>query len=370
MLTRAWAEVDLDALRHNVQAIREFIGPACAVMAIVKANGYGHGITQCAKAAVQAGASWLGVATVEEGVELRTLLPDTPICLITPFLVEDASTIVQHEITPFVSDLSSASALDEAARSLGRRTNAHLEVDTGMGRSGVTADGAGELAAALANLRNLQVTGLATHFASEEDPDSCERQLELFRDAEGEVHAAGLRPELLHSANSGALIRYPQSRMDLVRPGLLVYGIVPEHSPNVPRPEVRPVLTLRARVALIRELADGSSISYGGTHTLRRRSRVATLPIGYGDGYPRALSNKGSVIIRGRRAPILGRVCMDMMMIDVTDIPETFAGDEAVLIGRQGDENIGVEEIARLAETTEHDVTTRLTERVARVYLP
>ena len=370
MFSRAWAEINLSALRHNVQAITKFIGPSTRVMAVVKANGYGHGIIQCAEAAVQSGATWLAIASVDEGVLLRSRCPRTPICLISPFLTEDASTIVQNGITPFVSDFPSASAVNEAARALGREADAHLEIDTGMGRSGVTSDKAGSLASSLASLSNLRITGLATHFASEEDAESCERQLELFRRAESDVRAAALQPSLAHCANSGALIRFPQSRMDLVRPGLLIYGIKPDFPAGITFPDVRPVLTLKTRIGLLRELSAGSTISYGGTHSLRRRSIIATLPIGYGDGYPRALSNKGSVIVRGRRAAILGRVCMDMLMVDVTDIPDASTGDVAVLIGRQGDECIRVEEIARLAETTEHDVTTRLTERVPRVYLP
>lgn len=369
MSPRAWAEVDLSAIRENTSSIRAFLRHGAQVMTVVKADGYGHGAVNVARAALESGATWLGVATVDEGVRLRESFPSARICVFAAFLHDESEEVVRNRLIPFLSDVESARVLDAEALRQDAHVEAHLEIDTGMGRSGASVDRPAELAESLASMRRLELTGLATHFPSaENDPDFTRDQLGRFIAATKAITESGLNPNILHAANSAGICAVPESHLDLVRAGLLTYGLRPDLPESIPIPAVRPALSLKARIALIRELPAGSSISYGRTHILKRSSRVATIQIGYGDGYPRELSGKGSVLVAGRRAPILGRICMDVTVADVTEIPEAREGDEAVLIGSQGREQIRVQEIARLIGTTVHDVTTRLTSRVNRVY--
>lgn len=369
MEPRVWAEIDLATIRHNVTAIRTHVGLRVDVMPVVKADGYGHGAAEVAQAALEAGAEWLGVATVEEGVALRKLFPAAKICVFAPFQREECPEIVVHRLIPLVSVLEQARNLSQAAQRARSGVQVHLEVDTGMGRSGVLPEHAEGLAKLIARMPSILITGLSTHFPSaESDPIFTAQQLQIFQQVRVAIEATDTRLSPVHCANSAALLRYPACRLDLVRPGLLTYGILPHVPPDTPIPPVRPALALKTRIALIRKLPQGHTISYGRTYALSRPGRIATLPIGYGDGYPRALSNVGHVLVCGRKAPIVGRICMDVTMIDVSDIPEAHVGAEVVLVGKQGEQEIRVEEIARLTQTTEHDVTTRLTARVPRIY--
>ena len=369
MEDRVIAEIDLGVIRQNVAELRSHVGIRVDVMPVVKANGYGHGALEVARAAQEAGAEWFGVATVEEGVTLRKALPRPNITLFAPFAHADAEEIVVNRLTPFVGDLESAQVLSLAAQRLRGAARIHLEIDTGMGRSGLLPDNAGRVAGQIARMASIVVTGLCTHFPSaEDDRELTLKQLALFLRSAEAVRATDTVLPHLHCANSAALLQYPATRLNMVRPGLLIYGIVPPVSDGVALPALAPALTLKTKVAQIRSLPIGHTISYGRTHTLARSSRVASLSIGYGDGYPRALGNRGHVLINGKRAPILGRVCMDVTLVDVTDIPQVQVGSEAVLIGSQGLQRITVEEIARLTDATEHDVVLRLTQRVKRVY--
>ncbi len=369
-MSRVWAEIDLSAVRHNVSAIREHVGPRVGIISVVKADAYGHGVASIARAAMEARSPWLGVATVAEGRELRASLPSAQIWVLSPFSEDECEDLIQSRLTCLLSNRSQARKLSAAAVRAGTTAGADLEVDTGMGRSGVLPEHAVELARAAQNLNGIRLTGLCTHFPSaEDDPEFTAHQLTRFEQARVGIAEAGISPGKLHAANSAALLRYPAAHYNLVRPGLLLYGIVPGMPDVTPGISVRPVMSLRTRIRLIRDLPAGHNISYGQTHRLSRPSRVATIPVGYGDGYPRSLSNVGSVLVGGARAPILGRVCMDVTVIDVTDVPTAEVGTEVVLIGKQGDDTIRVEEIARLASTTEHDVTTRLTSRVEKRYI-
>lgn len=370
MRPRVWAEIDLSAIRQNVDAIRAHVGLRVEVMAVVKADAYGHGAVEVARAALTAGAEWLGVASPAEGVTLRKSLPNGSICLLSPFEAEDADEIVSNRLTASISDLEGAKALSVAAQKQRTGAKAHLKVDTGMGRQGAMPEMADRIASIVARMPSIMISGLFTHFAcAEDDPEFTARQLAIFQRVRQAVADTDTQVKPSHCAASAALLRYPESRLDLVRPGLLIYGIVPALPREVSVPPLRPALSLKTRVVQVRALPAGAGVSYGRTHVLRRPSRIAVLPVGYGDGYPRALSNAGRVLINGASAPIVGRVCMDMTLVDVTDIPDVTAGTEAVLIGQQGEERIRVEEIAKLIDTTEHDVTTRLTPRVPRIYL-
>ena len=388
---RAWIEVDLNAIRANVGAVQTWIGPASRVMAVVKADAYGHGMVPVAQAAVAAGAGWLGVATVDEGITLRQAGVTAPICLICPCALDEVPFLLEHKLTGMIGDAQTLDALAEAAATTtalqsgmsAAGVEIHLDVDTGIGRAGVPPSEAAALwqRAVRAGLR---VTGVATHFFDADNPDEAPTRLQeaAFAQALAALHDAGARFDWIHADNSPATLRRACPSANLVRPGLLLYGIAPfqtqeEESIDLfPRllhsstpPLFQPALALKARIATVRELPVGHSISYGATARLSRPSRVATALIGYGDGYPRRLSNVGHILVRGQRAPILGRVCMDQTVLDVTDIPDAQAGDVAVCIGAQGAERIAVEEIAARIDTTPHEITTCLTARLPRVYI-
>jgi len=371
--SRAWAEISGAALAHNVALLRRRFGPA-RIMAVVKADAYGHGLSLVAPRCCELGLGDFGVATPTEGAALRALLPsDTTIYLLGPAFPEEAAAIVFHRLTPLLSSLDTARALSEAADGLGVVADVHLDVDTGIGRAGVHPDAARALLADLDSLPGLRVSGVATHFASaDEDPaDACVQHL-VF---ESVLRALGARAEslLVHASNSPAALNLPPTaRHGLVRPGLLLYGIEP--MPGLFRARglpCRPVLSLKTRVTLCRRLAGGETISYGRTYAVPPGGGVyATLGVGYGDGYPRGLSNRGCVLLHGRRAPIRGRVCMDQVVVDVSDIPDVRAGDVATLIGTDGVEALTAGDLAEWVGTTPHEISTALTARVPRVFAP
>ena len=389
MLTsRAWVEIDLEALRANVGSLRAYLGPETRLMAVVKADAYGHGLLPVAWTVEEAGAAWLGVASVSEGVTLREAGLRLPIALLCPPAPAEAETLLASRITALVGDRETLDALVAAARpalARGESPAIHLEIDTGIGRSGLLPEQAVTFWRAATDA-GLRVTGLATHYADAENSlsDLTQWQAIRFERTLEALTAAGAVFDLIHSNNSAAALhprtrQCPGSLENMARPGLLLYGLLPailnvttglpDPLDTAQLPPLRPVLSLKARVATVRDLPAGHPISYGATYTLTRPSRVATVLIGYGDGYPRRLSNRGSVLLRGRRAPILGRVCMDQTVVDVTDIPGVLPGDVAVCIGTQGTARISAEEIAVLIETTEHEITTCLTARLPRLLL-
>ena len=362
---RAWIEVDLGTLRDNVRAIRAYSGGEKKVLAVVKANAYGHGMLPVAKAALEAGAAWLGVATVEEGSALREAGINAPVALLCHFAPDEAADVLALGLTPTVGDWDTLQALISASRRTEKKGIVHLEIDTGIGRSGILPHDAVAFGRCAAE-SGLRVRGLCTHFA---DPDAeaspfAVAQLEIFESVRASLEAAGARFDWIHVSSSAAILRFPQRGGNLVRPGLLLYGLRPTLNASI---LLRPALALKARVATVRALPAGHNISYGLTCALQRSSRVATVLIGYGDGYPRRLSNIGHVLLHGKPAPILGRVCMDQTVIDVTEIPEAAAGDIAVCIGQQGAAQISAESLSALIETTEHEITTALSARLPRI---
>ncbi|HEV2474728.1 MAG TPA: alanine racemase [Chthonomonadales bacterium] len=365
---RAWAEVDLEAVKSNAAAIVKLAGPA-AVMAVVKADAYGHGLIPVARAALAGGAACLGVATVEEGAALRAAGLNSPISLLCGFALPEAASVVAHRLIASVGDVTSVEAIARAAQP-GTHPEVHLEIDTGMGRAGVLPGSAVSLYRK-AKAAGLNVTGMFTHFADADgaDPGLTLMQQQQFHNAAGDLAAEGAQIGQFHLCNSAAAIRLDSGCGTLVRPGLLLYGIVPLACSRRDLPPLKPALALKAAICSVRSLPRGATISYGATHRLARDSRVATMLLGYGDGYPRRLSNRGCVLLHGRRAPILGRVCMDQTVLDVTGIPQAAAGDIAVCIGEDGTEQITVEQIAEEIDTTEHEITTCLTKRVPRLHL-
>ncbi len=366
----AWAEVDLDAVRHNAAALVDVAAPA-TVCAVVKADGYGHGAVPVARAALQGGANSLAVAVVDEGEELRQAGIHAPILLLAEPPAEAMSVAVRHRLTPTVYTRHGVEAAARAVPSGRPPLGVHLKVDTGMHRVGATPEGAVELARAVVDARGLRLEGLWTHLAVAEDPSQeayTVAQLQRFEEVRDALAATGVRPEVLHAANSAGAIAHPSSRYDMVRCGISLYGYSPGPAlaGNV---GLRPALALKARVSLVKELAAGERMSYGLRYEARERCVVATVPLGYADGVPRRLSAVGGqVLIGGRRRPMAGTVTMDQLLADCGPDPDVAAGDEVVLIGRQGAQDISADEWAELLETISYEIVCGVGPRVPRLY--
>ncbi|MBS1251270.1 MAG: Alanine racemase 1 [Anaerolineales bacterium] len=365
-----WAEIDLGAIAHNVRAIKKHIGPAVELCAVVKANAYGHGAEAVARTALVYGAGRLAVARLEEATALRRAGICAPILVLGPIAPNGAASVISHELTPTVNSPAVAQALSQQAQAADRTVAVHLKVDTGMGRFGVLPEEVVSFAREILSLPGLRLQGFWTHFAVADEADKTytRRQFSIYHRALRNLETAGFQVEVRHVANSAATLDLPETHLDMVRCGIALYGLYP--SPDVGRAvSLRPALALKARVGRVRTLTSGSSISYGRTYTTQRDTRVALVPFGYGDGYPRLLSNRGQVLIGGRRCPIVGRVCMDLFVVDVSAVPDVGEGDEVVLLGRQGDEVITAEELAGKLGTINYEVVTGLAARVPRVYL-
>jgi alanine racemase len=366
-----WAEIDLDALANNVREIRRLTNTRAQVMAIVKANAYGHGAVQVSRVALGNGAGWLGVAMLQEALELRQQGIGAPILILGYTPDEDVEDVVANNISQTVFTREAALALAAAAHKLGLKARIHIKIETGMGRIGFPATTETvELIARLSRLPDLEVEGIYTHFAtSDADQDYTGQQFMKLQQVIKHLAAEGVFIRWQHCANSPSVIDLPYTHLDLVRPGIILYGLYPSAGVRHDLISLKPVLSLKARVSFVKEVAAGSSIGYGRTYRAESQTRIATIPIGYADGYARLLSNKADVLIRGRRASVAGRVCMDQVMVDVGRIPGVEAGDEAVLIGRQGAEEISADEMAAHIGTISYEVFTRISERVPRLYV-
>ena len=364
-----YATVNLAALAHNLTCIKRYLSPDCEVMAIVKANAYGHGAEETARALARLGIGRFAVASVDEGIALRQAGVSASIVVLGALFEEQVLDLVAHKLTPVVSDGQILPALAKAARSHTSPYPIHLKVETGMGRLGFSSE---ELLSLLDNplLRNpLQVEGMMTHLADADGKDGTftERQLGAFRAVVDQIRQRGISLPLVHAANSAAIVRFPDAHFSLVRPGIMLYGY---HTlpATVPAPDLRPVLSLHTKIVQLRTIPRGGTVSYNGTFVATRPTRIAVLPIGYADGYSRQLSNRGSVLIRGRRASIVGLVCMDMIMVDVTDMAQLQVGETVTLIGQQGQESIWAEEVAGWTDTIPYEVLCGIGSRVPRLY--
>lgn len=338
-------------------------------MAIVKANAYGHGSVEITKALIQQGVGRVAVVSLEEGIILRRAGISAPILILGPSFREQIPDVLAHRLTPVVSDISLLPTLAQAAASLAAPYPVHLKVDTGMGRLGLSQPELASLMSSKLFPATLQLEGLMTHLADTdgESTEATDRQLAEFTQAIDLVKACGFSIPLVHAANSGGAVRFPSAQYSLVRPGIMLYGYhtLPK---SVAVPDLHPVLSLRTCIAQLRTIQPGRTVSYNGTFTARRPTQVAVLPIGYADGVSRRLSNRGHVLIRGRRASIIGLVCMDMILVDVTHIPGVTAGDEVVLMGRQEHEQITANEIATWLDTIPYEVLCSIGPRVPRRY--
>jgi alanine racemase len=364
-----YAEIDLSAIAENVRTIRKMVGRGVRIMPAVKADGYGHGSVKVSRIALDAGADVLGVASVEEALELRNGGIQAPILILGCSTPDCGAEIVEHDISATICDLSSACDLSAEAQKQGKKARVHVKVDTGMGHIGVPAEKTVEMVSAMNGLPMLDIEGIFTHFPSSDEPDRTftEGQIKQFKGILSDLDTTGTTPPFAHAANSAAVLDYPSAYFDMVRPGLAIYGWRP--SADVSRSvDLKPALTFRTRVIFLKELPQGKTISYGRTFTTSRVTKVATVPVGYADGYDRGLSNRGEVAVNGHRAPVIGRVCMDQTLIDVTDIPGVAVGDDVVLLGG-GYDYLSVERVAEMLGTVPHDIITSIGKRVPRVYV-
>jgi len=363
-----WVEIDLEAIAHNTRRMAEIVGPDVALLAVLKADGYGHGAIKIARTALHNGASWLGVACLSEAVTLRRAGLDAPILVLGYTPAWQAREAVLNDVTVTIFALPTAEALSQAALDLGRTARAQVKVDTGMGRLGLLPDEVLPFMRQARRLPGLEIGGLFTHMsdADADDLGYTRWQLAQFEGVLVALRAEGLLPPLIHAANSACALRLADSHYNMARIGIALYGLAP--SPHAPLPaDFRPALSFKCQIAQVKELPAGSYVSYGRAYRAERPTRIAVIPVGYADGFRRAPAHWGEVLVRGRRAPIVGRVCMDQTMLDVTDIPGVRQGDEVVLIGAQGDERITVDEVAARLGTINYEVVSEILARVPRV---
>ncbi|MGC2247027.1 MAG: alanine racemase, partial [Terriglobales bacterium] len=372
---RTWAEVSLNTLRENFRVVQAHVGGNVAICAVVKADGYGHGATECALALEAEGAPWLGVTDAAEGRALRAAGIWTRILLMTGIWRGEEDSIVAHNLTPTVWESWHIERLENAARKQQIVLPVHLKIDTGLNRLGATAAALPELCVKLAASEHLRLEGVSTHFASAEvlDAEDAPRQMKRFEEALAILAARGLHPPLVHMSNSAAVSARHETWKTMVRPGILLYGYsLPTmrggQTTNEPGLPLRPVLVWKTRVLTVKDIAAGEAVGYMGTYVTKERSRVAVLPVGYADGYPRLLSNRARVIVRGEYAPVVGRVSMDLTTVDVGRIPGVAVGDEVILIGSSVGKSVDAVELARLCETVPYEILCGISQRVPRVY--
>lgn len=371
MLRATRTEICLPNLAHNIAVIRKALRPQTKFLAVVKANAYGHGLEEVARYVAAHGADYLGVAIAEEGVRLREAGIDAPILILGASMDTHIDCILDHDLTPTVFSIHTLQSLQAAAAARNKVCRFHFKVDTGMNRIGFVDMGAFEEALAyLTRCPNLAFEGMFTHFAVSELPDKrfTLQQAERFEQYVALAAQHGYHP-ILHACNSGGALDLPSLQYDMVRGGIALYGYHPAGQ-DAPELGLRPVLSWKTNIVNVKEIPRGDTVSYGRTFTAKRPTRVATLPVGYGDGYKRCLSNRACVLIHGMRAPQIGTVCMDQIMCDVTEIPHVQIGDEVVLLGTQGAEAITADEMAQWAGTISYEILLSISERVPRVFLP
>lgn len=369
-----WAEIDLSAIAHNMQELRRRTEPGARLMAVVKADAYGHGAVEVSRVVLQHGADFLGVAILEEGRRLREAGINAPILILGYTPEEQAADIVGLNLTPTVYDYAAARSISQAAVNSGKTAKVHIKIDTGMGRIGFpsTDISTPQEILKIAGLPGLEIEGMFTHFAVAEvrDKEYTHWQYRQFAELEMQLQQLGLHIPVKHAANSAAIIDLPGTHLNMVRAGIAIYGLSPSTEPMQEKIDLRPALRLKARLAQVKTVPAGTSISYGRTYITRRESRIATVPLGYADGYTRLLSNKTAVLLQGQRVPQIGTICMDQFMIDVSSLPaEVKPGDEVVLIGKQQEQNITADELAGLIGTINYEIVCMISDRVPRIFL-
>lgn len=370
--SRIQADIDLDAFAFNLESIKNNLKEDTKIITVLKADGYGHGALPLAREAVKDPRVWgVAVATVEEAEELRQGGIRKPLLILGYTYEENYEQIAREEFRPAVFKLSMARKLSQAAVKNNIVVNVHIKIDTGMSRIGYRdLETAVPEIMEISRLPGIRIEGLFTHFAraDEKKTDPAYVQFRKFQEFQKALEAQGLEIPICHCSNSAGIIRMPEANLNAVRAGVILYGLYPSEDVEKEPVPLKPVMELKSHIAYIKTVEAGVQISYGGTFTTQRETRVATIPVGYADGYARGLSNKGSVLIRGKRAPILGRVCMDQFMVDVTDIPQAQELDEVVLLGRSGDEQITMEELGELSGRFNYEFACCISKRVPRIY--
>lgn len=366
LLRNAWAEIDLNAVAHNIKEAKMKIVTGTKLCAVVKADAYGHGAVPVAKAALSAGADFLAVALLQEAIELRDADIDAPILILGALQEEYAEETVAYGVSQALFTLASAKALSAAAVKLGKKAKVHLAIETGMNRIGILPEHAGEFAAQVMALPGIEIEGVFSHFAMADAKDKayCREQYAKFQNALFQIRAQGIEIPIKHISNSATISEAPEMQLDMVRQGITLYGLWP--SEEVERClDYQPVMKLKAKVAYIKQIETGETVGYGRTFKAERATKVATLPLGYADGISRLLSNKGYVLIKGQKAPIVGRICMDQFMVDVTDIEKVDIGDEALVFGS---EELSADQVAAWIGTISYEVLCAISKRVPRIY--
>lgn len=367
-----WAEIDLGAIAHNIRALKSLITSETRLMAVVKADGYGHGAREVARVALDNGAQWLAVARVDEGIKLRVSGFDVPILVLGPATDKSIRDALENDLVLTVYDVESARAVSDVALGTGKKATVHVKLDTGMGRIGYLWNEEGiKTIEDIVRLPGLDVQGIYTHLAAADVKDKtfALKQIQRFKAGIDTLGRRGIHFSLCHAANSAAIIELPEAHFDLVRAGISIYGLYPSSEVDRSRILLKTAMSLKARVTQVKEVGAGFSVSYGCTYVTSAPTVLATLAIGYADGYTRLLSSRGHVLVRGKRAPVAGRICMDQCVVDVGHIPGVVPGDEAVLMGAQGDEIISADEIAAAIGTISYEVVTMIKSRVPRVYI-
>ena len=369
-LRPTWAEIDLAAFRHNFKEIKGKLTKGASLLPVVKADGYGHGMEEIARASLSCGAKLLGVANIEEGIFLRKRRITAPILILgSVYPLSNFTHILKYNLTPTICSREASRELSKIARRRKKKVKVHIKIDTGMGRIGVSAENAADLVKKVVPLPGIIVEGIFTHLAAaDSDYEFTMEQIRKFQAVIDELKRGSINIKYKHAANSTAVLRYSNAHFNLARPGISLYGLLPFEGAEI-EIDLKPVMQLKTKIVFIKKVRKGTSISYGRTWKAERDSIIGTLPIGYADGYNRLLSNRGEVLIRGKRIPVVGRVCMDMCMVDVTSLPDVKVGGEAVLIGSQGKEKITADEIAKLIGTIGYEVVCGISKRVPRIYL-
>ena len=379
-----WAEIDLNAYAHNIKELRRITHPDAMLMAVVKANGYGHGAVEVAREALQKGAAWLGVARINEAVDLRRAGLEAPILIMGYTPADLARQLIEFDLTQTVYHYANAERFSSQALKLGKKISVHIKIDSGMGRLGLvphdllpekaireTNPNPIDAVEKIAGLRGLDVQGLFTHFATADSADRtyAKQQLEIFLNFLHQLERTAFQPPIRHAANSAALIEMPASHLDMVRPGIATYGLNPSNEINKGKAMLKPVMSLKSRIIHIKKVSAGFNVSYGITYQTQKPTTIATVPVGYADGLNRLFSSSGRMMVHGQIVPIIGRVCMDLTMLDVGDISDIGIEDEVVIFGRQGNASITADELASQLNTINYEIVSTVMARVPRVYV-
>lgn len=373
ILNRAWAEIDLDAIAHNVREIRRITHKKAEIMGVVKADAYGHGVTQVVETLIENGVTRLAVSMLDEAIQLRVQGVSVPILILSYTDPARAEEIILNDVTQTVFSSDLVQALSDAAVRLKKNVKVHVKIDTGMTRVGfMPGYSAVKNVVDISRLPGIIIEGMFTHFASADETDRSytDMQFERYMSICSELGRIGIHIPIKHVCNSAGVIQYPEMHLDMIRPGVILYGLYPSNEVDKNKIVLKPAMTLKANVTMVKDVEPNTCVSYGRIFTTSRQSKIATIPIGYADGYTRLLSNKGKVLVNGEFAPVVGRICMDQCMIDITELEnEVKVGDEVVLFGRQGDREISIEQVADGIGTINYEVACIIGKRIPRVYL-